>query len=67
MSAQRDYAMPQAQPYAKEEYGKEDIRHIEEVPSDHGVDTKDGASSPVDHYTGYPSRTPYTGRWARLR
>ena len=68
MSGQRDYAMPQPQPYAvpKEDYGKEDIRHIEEVPSD-GVDTKDGSASPVDHYTGYPGQTPYTGRWARFR
>ena len=67
MSAQRDYAIPQAQPYSepKEEYGKEDIRHIEEVPND-GVDTEDGSTSP-EHYTGYAERTPYTGRWARVR
>ncbi|KAJ3553885.1 hypothetical protein NM688_g3384 [Phlebia brevispora] len=69
MSAERDYAMPQPQPYVgpKEEYVKEDIRHIEEVPSDGGLDTKDGTSSPVDHYTGFAPRQPYSGRWARLR
>lgn len=40
-----------------------DSRHIEEVHSDGGLDTKEGSTLPVDHYTGY-SRT---GSWAQFR
>lgn len=70
MSAQRDYAVPAPTPYGskEKEANGEDIRHIEEVPNDHGIDiSKEGATTPVDHYTGYPVQTPYTGRWAQLR
>ena len=56
MSQTRDYAS-----YPSDD-GKEDIRHIEEVPHSE----KDSGSSPLNNYGSVP-RTTYTGRWGRLR
>lgn len=68
MSAHQDYTIPQPQPYVgpRGDDAKEDIRHIEEVPSDGGLDTKEGSTLP-DHYAGYPTQERYNGRWGRLR
>ncbi len=44
-----------------------DNRHIEDVPSDAGLDTKDGSHLPVDHYVDYPARELPTSRWGRFR
>lgn len=66
MSADQKYPMPQSRPNAgaKDDEHMHDSRHIEEAHSDGGLDsTKEGSTSPMDHYPGYS----HTGRWARFR
>ena len=57
MSQNRDYSYPSK----SSDDGKEDIRHIEEVPHSE----KDSAA-PMNNYSD-PNAVHYTGRWGRLR